>query len=798
MNLRDLRLAWRQLAGEPVYSAVAILGLAVALAACFLLFGLVQHAWTYNAALAGAGEIVVVKERRNLLPRPDWVEAGPGPLGAAAVDAGLVRAATGARPAQVAARIGDSGDPGGRGALVKIELAVVEPNYLDFFGVHALAGDARAALARPDALVLSRSEALRLFGAADPIGRVLAIDGVPFGVRAVIPDLPPNTSPDFGILLGRGAHPWDPVPATADQAWSQRTRTYLKPAPGVDGRRLAAALERIVAVRRDYVFQGGLAAGHPKPYTSIAVTPLSGVYVDPDLLAGRAAERYGSPAAIAGLGLLALLILLLAATNYVNLAAVRTAARRREIGLRKALGVKAPRLAAQFLAESLLVAALSTLAGALLARAALPWFAQLVGQPIGGAYGPAAWTMLAGAGLGTGLLAGAWPAWMAARVPPSVALSGRSGDTLEGLRLRRVLTVAQFAAAIALVACTLTVGWQAHHAGRVDLGFDPRPQLVLQLPGDPAAAAAHAFKAAAARLPQVAGVAAMQDAVGRDGNKAVMLLARPGGPPLPVPVELKEVGADFFDVFGMRPLAGRLFAHRERNAVVLDARAALALGYATPQAAVGRMLDADNRIVGIAPDLRYNTLREKPEPIVYRLEEDQPVLTVRVRGSLPEARAALEALWARHFPDDAPDIETATSVFAENTAADRRQATLLALASGVATALACFGIFVLSAYTVRRRAREIVLRKLHGAGARHVGLLVAREWLLLFAAGTLLAVPPAWVWSERYLAGFVERAPMGAWPLVLACLGVGGVALAACTRQALAAMRMAPALALRD
>jgi putative ABC transport system permease protein len=137
-------------------------------------------------------------------------------------------------------------------------------------------------------------------------------------------------------------------------------------------------------------------------------------------------------------------------------------------------------------------------------------------------------------------------------------------------------------------------------------------------------------------------------------------------------------------------------------------------------------------------------------------------------------------------------------VFAANYADDLRQAQLLALASLVATALACFGIYVLSSYTIRRRAREFVLRKLHGATPRHIGLLVAREWLALLGLGALLALAPAWLWTERYLAAYVERAPMGWWPLAIACAGVGAVALAGCVRQAVAAMRMSPALALRD
>lgn len=294
----------------------------------------------------------------------------------------------------------------------------------------------------------------------------------------------------------------------------------------------------------------------------------------------------------------------------------------------------------------------------------------------------------------------------------------------------------------------------------------------------------------------IEGAVAMAEAIGRDEVTIIRNVTLRDGTRLPI--EGKEVGANFFQVLGLRPLAGRLFAREGEEGVVLNARAVQALGFASPEAAVGQIVDGKLRVIGVAPDLRFTTLRQKPGPIIYAQNEDGTVLTVRVRGPLPAARAFIEALWARHFPNDLPDIETATSVFAHNYADDLRQARVLALASVVATALACFGIYVLASYTIRRRAREFVLRKLHGATARHIGLLVAREWLGLLGLGALLALAPAWLWTERYLAGFVERAPMGWWPLVLACAGVGLVGLAGCARQALAAMRVSPALALRD
>jgi putative ABC transport system permease protein len=295
-------------------------------------------------------------------------------------------------------------------------------------------------------------------------------------------------------------------------------------------------------------------------------------------------------------------------------------------------------------------------------------------------------------------------------------------------------------------------------------------------------------------------VAAVQEAPGRDGNNSVIFIDRPGAEPLPM--ELKDVGPTFFSVCRIEPVAGKLFdpgqAAGPGAGVVLNARGAAALGFASPEAAVGQMFNQRDRIIGIAPDVRFQNLRTKPGPIVYRLDPQQSVLTVRAAASMGAVRAAVEALWTRHFPNDPPDVEAAASVFAQNYSEDLRLAKLLALASAVATALASFGIYVLAAYTVKRRAREIVLRKLHGARGRDIGRLVAREFVVLIGLGALAGLPLAWIGIERYLAGFVERAPMGPWPMIHSLLLVGLVALGATCRQTLVAVRMSPALALRQ
>lgn len=789
MKLRDFRIGWRLLARQPGYSAVIVLGLAVGFAACFLLLALVRYAFTYNDAIPGAAHIWLVKERANVLPRPDWQPIAARDLARTARDSGLPVSATTAKSYDVAAQL-DS-------RLIPLAVQVADKDYLGFFGIRALEGDAAAALARPDGIALSRETAIKLFGAAHALGKVVRIGGQAYEVRAILPDLPANTSVDIDALVGVGHH------AFAGERPSRWTRAsvYVKGAPGFDPVPLQAVLQDAInqrdaalPLRLRQLAKGG-------PVSSIGLASLSDLYFDPDLLASRSGRRYGSKAGVLGLAALAVLILALATANYVNLAAIRTTARRREIGMRKALGVSPGALARQFMAESLMASMAATVIGLALAWMVLPVFSTLVNRPLAAMLSAQACVLMLAVGALTGMLAGLYPYLLARRLPASVALQGRgSGETMAGARLRRVLSVLQFGVAIALIAATLAVGWQTRYASHADPGFDPSQLLVMTAPGDGKAPAAQAFRDELARLPGVAGVTVTDEAIGRDGMKSTVAIERPGQ--APVQLEFKAVGANFFKVYGVRPQLGRLFDESLDRAgtdnVVLNARAAQALGYESPEAAVGQVFGEKSRVVGIVPDLRFQTMKQQPGPIMFRVREDLNVFTVRAGGDIRAVRSAIEAAWARHFPNDPPDIESAAAIFAQNYDEDLRLAKIIGLASIVATTLASFGIYVLAAYSVERRSREIVLRKLHGASGWDISRLVAREFGLLVAVGALAGLPLAWLGIQRYLAGFVERAPMGPMPLLFAFALIAAVGVAATARQTLRAARMSPALALRD
>lgn len=800
MRASDFRIGWRQLVQEPGYSAVTVLGLAVACAACFLLLGFVAYCLNYNSHVPDGDRVHVVKQRINFFPRPDWNTRATLSLRDAAMASGMVEQAATATQGQQPLRVGT--------ALHEARLYAVDPDFAAIFGITPLAGDVQAALNRPDGLAITRETALRLFGKLEVLGKTVSVGDEVLQVLAVIPDLPANTTQRWDVLTGPLSRARPVEDRTLHPSDKQRGQIFLKLRPGADVPRLAALLQEAVeASPMNRNFRAGpMGRATAGPGVEVRLVSMLDAYFDPDLASGRDKINYGQRDSTLALAGVALLILALAMTNWINLATVRTLKRQREIGMRKVLGASAPRVAAQFLAESVLVALLATVAGILLAWLLLPIFADLVNRKLEGFFAPGRLALALLLGVSAGLAAGLYPAWTALSVRASTVLAGRDSgsETASTLWLRRSLTVLQFATAMALGGITVAVGWQTWYATTADPGFDPAALTLLHMPLAKDEQV-QGFVRAVKRVPGIEGSAVSAEAIGRDANKITGAYdLRKGGE---MRVEIKRVSPEFFDLYGIRPSAGRLFsAERDQptsKVIVLNLAAAQALGYGTAQDAVGKLPFAarengsEMAVVGVAPDLRHQSMRERPGPIVYLLTDADSVVTVRTKLDQQALANAIGPVWRQYFPHGIMTMQSAASISGESYKQDLRMVKILGAASLVALALAAFGIYVLSAYTVQRSRREIVIRKLYGASNGAIARRLGREFGLTVAVAALIGLPVAALAIRFYLAGFAEHAPFGQWPLMAAVALALLAALAATARHTAVAIRMSPVQALR-
>lgn len=798
MRLRDFRIGWRLLTRQPLHTAAMLLGLAVGLAAAFLLLAFVHYSFSYDSAVPDNRNVYVFKHKLGLLAQPHWIEQMPLPAYDVLAASGLPLSLCQVMPHRKTVKVD--------GKLRDEEFSEVSATFPAMFGVRAVAGDVAVALARPDGLAVTPKGAQALFGTAAVLDRTVEVDGRVLRVLALLPEPPSNTTLPYSLLVGEGTVLWQPGERERQRHnWMALAGKLYVRAPGVQPAALVAPVQqqanRVVAaaVGEEAMRRAG------GTMVEVAVTPLADAYFDTDVAVFHGGQR-ASKARVLALAALALLILALAATNYVNLATVRVLARGREIAVRKTLGAGTRRVATQFVAESVAVALAATALGMLLAWLLLPVFSELMDRPLAAFLAPVSLMGALALGLATGLVCGIWPARIALRVLPGRALAGRADSEPPGSAwLRRALTVFQFAAAISLCALALAIGWQARFAAQADPGFALDEFVLLHVRQDATDETRQAFREALERVPGIRGVTAIDLPFGHPMVRSSTAFRGPSG--IERRLDMTIVSQNFFAVTGIVPLAGKGFDGSrppgpQRSDVILNAAAAQALGFVPASAAVGQAVTlgpAKLRVLGIAPPLQHKGLRHPPTAMVYVVEESNAnVFMVRTRMTAEAVERALAPLSARYFPGQPPWVQPARAVFEEGSADDWRIARLLTLGAAVATGIAAFGIYVLAAGSVQRRGREIALRKLHGAGGRAIALLVGTEFALLLLTAAALALPPAGFAIARYLAGFTATTVHAWWALPGALLVGVLTALGATLRHALVAMRVAPAVALRQ
>ncbi|PRP71919.1 hypothetical protein BUE93_04575 [Chromobacterium amazonense] len=811
--LKDFRVGWRWLLKEPGWSALVIGGLAIGFACCALLLAYVAYSAQFDRHIEGRERVYMLKARPNMDGvRNDWQQEVPVIAGQVLRDSGVAERVSMAMGNFAPVRVGS--------AVSNRWVTLVDPDFAELFELKTLAGDLRQALTRPDSAALTEEEAIRMFGTAEALGKTFSVAGKPQTVAAIVATPPATATQRYAILGGRMSRmASDGMYSNFYSHWfSWGASLYFRLKPGHGeaevGPLLAQALKQSPSYR-DPGLQAIEAKLSGRNLLDFSAVKLADVYLDPELDQSADPARHGNRSMLLGCAAIGLLILLLAAINYINLATVRTIRRQREIGVRKVLGAGVGRVAGQFIAESVLIALVAALIGLLLAWLLLPVFGQLLQRDLSGILGWQGMVLALLCAAAVGVLSGLYPAWIAARVRATQALSGRDQqETRQGVWLRRGLTVAQFGIAMGLAGVTLAVAWQTWHGARLPAGFE-RDGLLFVAAGDANAkdlAQRRALRAELSRQPDVAALSYVDGPpAGGSNNANNFRLA--GGTYQNMRYRMVDCG--FLQTYRLPLLAGRGAAACDANGavlpgagLVLSESAARRLGFATPQQAIGRMVESETFADGKKPvsavvaDIAEQTSREREIPMVYFPVGPQnryaSTLAIRYRGSESAMRQTLAKLWPRYFPDYPLLPVSASQQLDKRYGQDIRTAQLLAIASAVAMLIAAFGIYVLSAYSVQRMAREVALRKLYGAGGLAIAGLVSREFLQVLAVSAALSLPPAWLFIRHYLAGFVARAPIGGWTLLLSLLLCLAVAALAVCRHLLGAMRLRPTLALRS
>jgi putative ABC transport system permease protein len=767
-----LKIAWRNVAREKGYAAINVVGLAVGIALCTLIFLFVRDELTFDRFHAQGERIFRVEE---ITINADGSREGGGPSGPIVVGPAMQADIPGIQQ-YIRFLFQDHYARVDSAALESIEerVAYADAPMLETFTFPLRKGNPETALDGVDHAVLTESVARRHFGDENPIGRTFQIrldqTYEDFVVTAVAADPPGNSTIQFGVLL-----PFERLfssnPSFRDNRDSWHfywPETYVALAAGRTERDVEALLpefhrtyheDDIARQREDGTYDSSKVPTYDlKPIRDIHLTGDS----DPVwsyILSGIAAA-----------------VLLIACINFTTLSMGRSARRAREVGVRKVVGAGRRQLMAQFWGEAFLLSASAALLGVLLAAAFLPVFNDLTGKGVE-LVDVVGWTtilFLIGLIAVTGLIAGGYPAFILSAFQPVETLRnqlrfGRSSGFM------RTLVVLQFALTVFLITSTLIMARQLAYTRSMDLGFDKDQVVLIPTRGLDAALIAEHFRSELESRPQVVGVTASGNMLGRTGTMGTSFRIDGKAHTLSV----FRVDEEYVDFLGLELLAGRNFsptADDSGRAVIVNEAFVRDFGLEDP---IGKPIPrppgdapgADPVIVGVVKDYHFQSLYKEVGSVLLTRDPGWQFENVLVRirpEGIPQTVDLLRNSWQGTAPDLPFTYQFLDDQMQSQYANDRRWSQIVRYAALFAVLIACLGLLGQAALSVTRRTKEIGIRKVLGATLHDIVLLISREFAVLVTIGIVVAAPTAYLAMQRWLEDFAYRIPLSGWMFLAA------------------------------
>ncbi len=796
-----LKIAFRNLAKDRIYSLINIVGLAVGMACCLFILLYIQDEVSYDRFHRNSDQIYRAALDLN---RPDGTRhfaSTPFALAAAAESefASVKESVRLYRSQPVATEI-----PGRR--FEESRFFFADAAFLDMFSFGLAEGNPETALESPFSVILSRETARRYFGDESPLGkRITASDSLEFEVTGVFEEIPSQSHVQFDFIASMSSWAAMVPSITNDGSWAPHIYyTYLLLSEDADPDALSVGLRDLATQRVD--FSKGTSFG-------FELQPLADIH----LYSHRENELQanGSAQTLYLFGAIGLFILLIACFNFVNLSTARSEQRMKEVGIRKTLGANKQQLFVQFMGEMLLLSILALLVGLLLIDMLLPFLNEIVAKQlrvIDLAFG----TMplwIAGALLMVSFAAGMYPALFLSAFQPVRAVKGgateEAGKKGFSFSLRKSLVVLQFVMSVALIFSTVVVYQQLRFLRNHNLGFDAEQVLVLPSLNGQMLDKAELFKSEVMRTAAVSRAALSSNIPGRGAISFSVRSADMAADEWKT-MNTQFVDPDYVETFKMEVIAGRDFSAERSsdttNVFMLNESAAREFGW-SPDEAVGKeiaMTSGGGEVIGVVRDFNYQSLRQSIEPLVIigsPVAYGSAPLYISLRlntNELSETLAGIEQLWQSVVPERTFSYFFLDDDFDRQYRAEQRLGEIFGLFAVLAIMIACMGLFGLATFAAKRRIKEIGIRKVMGASVADIVGLLSKDFLLLVVIGFVIAAPAAWYLMSRWLADFAYRIQIGLDVFALAGMAALLIAMATVGWQAVKAALMNPVNSLRN
>ncbi|WP_046369827.1 ABC transporter permease [Flavihumibacter petaseus] len=787
------KIAWRNLKKNKIFSLINISGLTIGITVCLLIFLYIQNEFSFDKFHADGKRIYRVMRTMELDKLPAKVPYVSGPYATALLNdfQGEIVSAVRVMPSNALVTSGTR-------SFNEKKLILTDEPFFSMFSFPLLKGDPNTVLKEPGSIVLTETAARKYFGEENPIGKRLELDKeIQLTVTGVAKDIPANSHLEFDMVAPLSNYynrPWFKV-------WinnSMFTYTLLKDEGS------AARLERqFPAFMQKYM---GKEMERFQSKVGLTLNPLNEIYFESATRFD--AVRHGDKKVVYIFLSIAVLILVIACINFMNLSTMRAVERSKEVGLRKVMGALRNHLVAQFIGESILLALISCLFAVMLTLILLPFYNHILGYTLA-----IEWTrfpiygFLGSVVLLVGAFAGTYPAIFLSAYSPIQALKGKLNLGREGSWFRQGLVVVQFSISVLLIIGTIFITKQMSYVRSRELGFDQSQTLVIPIDNNEFYDNRFHFKKELERQSGIASVSLVSGEPGGFFDTHTFEAEGMDGQVLKSCTEFTDF--DMVKTLNLKVIAGRDFDRSfptdSAGSVLINETAARALGCQQPEQAIGKWIkntirDTERRhIIGVVADYNFQSLKQQVNPLVISPSDDNRVALVKFKsGRIADNIAAVKQQYSAAAPQFPFEYNFLDEKFDQLYKTDLKQQQIMTIFAALAIFIACLGLFGLASFTAARRTKEIGVRKVLGSSESNIILLLSKDLMKPVVLATCIAIPLGYYAMSQWLQNFAYRTGLDWWVFVLAAATAAIVAMLTVGFQALKAALANPVKSLRS
>ena len=673
------------------------------------------------------------------------------------------------------------------------EISVVDGNIANIFDFKVISGNIDNALLDKYGLILTRSRAMKYFEKINPIGEVLTIEYGPvkrdYKVSAVIEDIPETSNLDLQVMLLLVPEDWGDT-YYMNGWFTTPFQTYFTLNEGANINSISSKLLEFTD-RNFPPLPFGDGSIKQSDAIKLSVMNIKKLHLNTDGVAGI--KPSGNINTVIIFSIVAILILIIACINFMNLSTARATERAKEVSLRKTLGASRKNLIFQFISESILITLFGLLIAFTLVEAILPIYNDILSMELVIDYASSDVLLSVFFAIIIGFCGGIYPAFILSKFRPSEILkTNKSNSSSETINFRTVMVIIQFTISIALFVSTAVIYSQMHFTQNLDLGYNQKNLITIQ--GSNNEELGSKINIIHQRLNQIEHVENVTWSKffypGTDRGSGGTLRTE-ASPEYTFGITTsRTIGYDFFKTYQIPIIAGRAY-DRNRNdefstskailegqghvaGIILNQSALRHFNLGISTEAIGKkiyinvgqsgrtegnnIVEAEATVIGVIADVHFKTLKSSVEPEFYQLSNKTPsYVTLRYSNNPSQVIEQARAIWQEELSSGGFNYSFAEDALAEQYLAETGQMTMFAAFSGLAIFIACLGLFGLAAFTAERRTKEIGIRKVFGAEIWQIVKLLVWQFSKPVIIANIIAWPIAYLAMSRWLESFVYR-----------------------------------------